>query len=150
MRYRQEATFDHCENNTKLHITQVHCMKKKTIKKDDVVWRLSASPDLARPDAGCFPTWFEAYITSNKIDKALAQNHKLKFAEEASWTPESLQGSGAIGDLLKSATNTVQQMDGVGFYVNNQQDDMRYGKPPYTREEASVQSEASGPVYTYW
>lgn len=94
--------------------------------------------------------WFEAYVTSNKADEALVENSQLAFAEEASWTFESLKESAAFKDLLEHAANTVRQMDGVGFWVNNQQDNMRYGVPPQTIRDVEDQARVHGPPLQYW
>ncbi|KAH6660264.1 hypothetical protein BKA67DRAFT_547462 [Truncatella angustata] len=125
-------------------------MKKKVTKTSPKsIWYFTAEEDMGNPAVGDFPAWFEAYITSNKADEALAQNTGLSFAEEADWTPESFKESGAIDDLLRSAANTVKGMDGIGFWVNNQQDNMRFGVPPHTRQEMLEQANVNEQV-RYW
>lgn len=125
-------------------------MSKKTVKESDSIWYLSSKPTLGDPNEGRFPAWFEAHITSDRANNALEENSSLGFAEEAAWTPEDLQDSGAIDDLLQSAANTVKRMDGVGFWVNNLQDNMRFGQPPHTMADAQEQANAYGPAQRYW
>lgn len=150
VRYRQIATYKSPDNSLHLNMTHVHCMAKKTTKKSAKVWHLSALAAIGNAQAGYFPSWFEANITSRKAEQILKENQGLGFAEEATWTPEVLQESGAIDDLIVSAAQTVKHMDGVGFWVNNQQDDMRYGMPPHTRADVEEQAEARGPPRRYW
>ncbi|ETS87354.1 hypothetical protein PFICI_01182 [Pestalotiopsis fici W106-1] len=149
VRFRQVAIYEHHEGTTKLHITHVHCMKKTTVQKDDIACLIHAYPDLGNPDDGYFPNWFEAYVTSNEIVDAFTENNELEFAQEASWAPDKFKDSGALNDLLDHTTSTLKQMDGVGYWVSNGQDDMRYGRPPHTKQQASQQREASEPG-RYW
>ncbi|KAK6081739.1 hypothetical protein SCUP234_04514 [Seiridium cupressi] len=150
VRYRQLAAFKHHDNRCELHVTHVHCMKKKTTKKSDSVWYLSAYPDLGKPDAGYFPTWFEAYITPTKADQEFAQNRELVFAEETTWTSESLKDAGTIDDMLDCAAATVKHMDGIGYWVDNQQDHKQYSEPPRSRDEVVERAAAPGPEHSYW
>ncbi|KAI4598362.1 hypothetical protein KJ359_002771 [Pestalotiopsis sp. 9143b] len=139
VRLRQVATYDHHKGTAKLHITHVHCMKKKAVVKDKTYSHFQAWPDLGNPSEGIFPKWFEAHITSPDINKALAQNKWLGFAQEASWTTNNFKKSGAFDTLLGVITAMVKQMDGVGYWVNNEQSDPRSSRPPQTQTPSEKQ-----------
>lgn len=149
VRYHQVATYDHHEQSTKLHITHVHCMKKTMVVKKDSFCLIHALPDIGNLDDGYFPNWFEAHITSNQVVTALGENNELGFAQEASWTTAKFKESNALKNLLDHTVSTVKQMDGVGYWVSNGQDDMRHGRPPHTKLQFFQQNEASE-ARKYW
>ncbi|KAI1852363.1 hypothetical protein JX266_002541 [Neoarthrinium moseri] len=150
VRIRQVATFQNRENTCQLHITRVQCMKKAIVAKGDDAFQFRAYADVSIPHDGIAPAWFEAHITSIKADHALRANNSLEFLQEAEWTPESLDKSGAFDDLLRTATSVIKHMDGVGASCDNRLDDLRYGYPPFTKEDVAMQQRASGPAEYYW
>jgi hypothetical protein len=114
-------------------------------------WHFEYVPDLTgQPTDGSFPLWFEASITSTTADRAFAENRDLGFADEASWTPDSLKSAGVFDDLVKSATDVVKQMDGVAYWCDNQQDSTRHGEPPRSKAELKRCARVQAPEVSYW
>ncbi|KAK6842682.1 hypothetical protein PG987_003542 [Apiospora arundinis] len=83
-----------------------------------------------KPGKGIFPVFYEACIKSTVAERAFAKNRTLEFAEEAEWTGKDLKAAGAFKDLVLSATDLVKQMDGIGYWCDNQQKVAIHGKPP--------------------
>jgi hypothetical protein len=154
VRIRQVATYTNQTKTCELDITQVQCMKVTKGNKSTTLWHLTAAPDhKGRPDDGYSPLWYEACVRSTKLDRAFSQNTTLGFAEETEWTTESLKSSGAIDELMKSASDIVKQIDGVAYWCNNQQDSMKHGMPPYSDADARLQETVNNPTnhqYHYW
>ncbi|KAI0136350.1 hypothetical protein BJ170DRAFT_7720 [Xylariales sp. AK1849] len=144
------ATYANPANTCQLDITQVQMMKRRVTSENKDTWFLTASPGAGSPRDGLFPVWYEASVRSTMVDAAFVENEDLGFADEAQWTPKALQQAGAFAELMKSTADTVKQMDGVAYWCNNQQDDMRYGKPPFSQADVRHQNQATAAPVQYW
>lgn len=149
VRIRHVGTYGCTVRDCALEIVQVQNMKVRRVGKGNH-WHLDYVPDLSgTPRDGFFPLWFEASIRSNTADMAFAENRGLGFGDEARWTPEGLKSSGVFDDLVQSATDVVKQMDGVGYWCNNQQDSMKHGEPPRNQADQRRQEQVQG-TESYW
>ncbi|KAI1347563.1 hypothetical protein F5Y01DRAFT_329574 [Xylaria sp. FL0043] len=72
-----------------------------------------------------FPlVWYEASLKSDTFSNAFEQNKKLEFGDEVMWTTEELLKSGAVEELVRKAAKMVENMDGVGFWNDNHQNEL--------------------------
>ncbi|RYP25655.1 hypothetical protein DL767_008295 [Monosporascus sp. MG133] len=102
-------------------------------------------------DKGQPPMWIEASIHSNMVAEAFEENESLEVGDEAKWSAEELSESGVFDDLIRTATQTVKQMDGVGYWSNNRQNSLTHGRPPRSDREASRLYRAPGAYReVYW
>ncbi|KAI0841212.1 hypothetical protein F5Y06DRAFT_308120 [Hypoxylon sp. FL0890] len=88
---------------------------------------------------GQLPTWYEVSVQSELVNKAFRQNRNLELGEEVHWSPEQLRDAGAFDDLIRSTTDMVKKIDGVGYWGDNYQDAMIHGVPPSTGSATSSQ-----------
>lgn len=124
------------------------CLKVDSNK--DKVNYLVAKEGEPHPDLGIFPVFYEACIKSTVAERAFMENKTLDFADEAGWTAKDLKAANVFRDLITSATDLVKQMDGIGFWCDNQQA-MLHEKPPMSTAEARQRAEdQSGGQYNYW
>ncbi|RYP67721.1 hypothetical protein DL770_008559 [Monosporascus sp. CRB-9-2] len=97
------------------------------------------------------PMWIEASIHSNMVSEAFEENESLEVGDEAKWSAEELSESGVFDDLIRTATQTVKQMDGVGYWSNNRQNSLTHGRPPRSDREASRLYRSAGAYKeVYW
>ncbi|KAI1276226.1 hypothetical protein F5Y07DRAFT_367599 [Xylaria sp. FL0933] len=72
-----------------------------------------------------FPlVWYEVSLKSDTFSNAFEQNKKLEFGDEVTWTTEELLKSGAVEELVRKAAKMVENMDGVGFWNDNHQNEL--------------------------
>ncbi|CAJ2512785.1 Uu.00g009040.m01.CDS01 [Anthostomella pinea] len=101
--------------------------------------------------SGHAATWYEATIQSKMVSEALCENRDLEFGDEASWTAEKFQESGAFDELIRTTTDVVKRIDSVGQWEDNYQDAMIHPMPPETRSgEINLPSEAKNHQFQYW
>lgn len=126
-------------------------MNFRVTGQQDKFVQYDAIPSTAVPKEGMFPLWYEACLQSSKINDAFDENRQLGFADEASWSAEKFRTENLFRELVNSATYLTKRMDGVGYWVDNNQGAKAYGKPPANEAEALQQANrGKGLEYHYW
>ncbi|KAI0852774.1 hypothetical protein F5Y00DRAFT_272423 [Daldinia vernicosa] len=120
-----------------LEICEVHDMASRIIGRANNNVTIMFEQYRGNPQRGQLPTWYEASLQSKEINKALKQNRDLEIGEEVSWTPQQLRQEGAFDEIIKSATEMVKKIDGVGYWGNNFQDATIHKIPPWGKETSS-------------
>lgn len=65
--------------------------------------------------------WYETTLKSDTFSAAFKQNEELELGNEVKWTPEELLKRGVVEGLVRKAANMVKNMDGVGYWNDNHQ-----------------------------
>ncbi|RYO77094.1 hypothetical protein DL764_010244 [Monosporascus ibericus] len=134
-----------------LALSEVHDTDGYMEPQGDGTIKYFAGRSSGLPDNGQPPTWIEASIHSNMVAEAFRENESLEVGDEAKWSAEELSESGVLDDLIRTATQTVKQMDGVGYWSNNRQNSLTHGLPPRSDREASRLHRSSGAYKeVYW
>ncbi|KAI0106226.1 hypothetical protein GGR51DRAFT_571531 [Nemania sp. FL0031] len=76
--------------------------------------------------------WYEVSLRSATFSEAFQQNEKLELGDETKWTPE-LHKSGAVEELVRKAAQVVKNMDGIGYWNDNHQDELLRSVAPVAR-----------------
>ncbi|CAJ0545809.1 Ff.00g092820.m01.CDS01 [Fusarium sp. VM40] len=63
---------------------------------------------------GQLAQWFEASVSSMRVDEVMQENSRLEFGEKTRWTPETLDRQDALKAICEPALRMVSQMDQVG------------------------------------
>ncbi|KAM0216634.1 hypothetical protein ACHAPA_007584 [Fusarium lateritium] len=63
---------------------------------------------------GQLAQWFEASVSSIRVDEVLQENARLEFGEKTRWTPEILDRQDALKAICEPVLKMVSQMDQVG------------------------------------
>ncbi|KIL94935.1 hypothetical protein FAVG1_01866 [Fusarium avenaceum] len=63
---------------------------------------------------GQLAQWFEASVSSIRVDEVMQENSSLEFGEKTRWTPETLERQDALKAICEPALRMVSQMDQVG------------------------------------
>ncbi|KAI1470883.1 uncharacterized protein F4812DRAFT_281986 [Daldinia caldariorum] len=113
-----------------LEISEVHDMAPRTVGDSNGDVTIQFQQYGGNQQLGQLPTWYEVSLQSKVINEALQQNRDLELGEKVTWTPQQLQSTGALSDLIMSATEVVKQIDGVGYWGDNFQDGLIHGEPP--------------------
>ncbi|KAK6865171.1 hypothetical protein PG995_001699 [Apiospora arundinis] len=151
VRVRRTSVYSSASHPCELNITQVTEMGVSTKGIVGKVSELVAEESEGKPGKGIFPVFYEACIKSTVAERAFAKNRTLEFAEEAEWTGKDLKAAGAFKDLVLSATDLVKQMDGIGYWCDNQQKVAIHGKPPSSTAEIKKEARARDAVeYNFW
>lgn len=129
VRIRQVCRVQHHNQKTFLDITRV--MPTEAEKEDGIKYRWVRSLLRDNPETGTFSHWFEASISSARLEELLEQNEKLIPGDEADWTVEQLQEERLLGELADAAFDIVKEIDGVGIFCDN-----GHEKRKSTRDEA--------------
>lgn len=143
VRVRQVARLKHQDGKTFLDLTRV--MSTKTLHRGEKIWRLSyfANENLpgryaTRP--GSLSQWYQASISSVRLEELLKLNESLIPGDEAGWTVEQLEDEGVLSDIYCRAIDVVSKIDGVGVTC----DDGRYKQTqqpvPSHREQGTAKS----------
>ncbi|KAI0152151.1 hypothetical protein F4776DRAFT_669940 [Hypoxylon sp. NC0597] len=113
-----------------LEICEVHDMTPLELieTKDQVTVPFKQHPGFQQ--LGQLPTWYEVSIQSELVNEAVQQNQNLELGEEVGWSPEQLEDAGAFDELIRSATDMIKRIDGVGYWGDNYQDAMIHSMPP--------------------
>lgn len=85
---------------------------------------------------GLANVWYEATISSVRVEKALEENAKIEFGEEVQWEETEMEKEGVLKDLSLPSIGMVEQMDQIGAGNDN-------GRSPF---EGSVLSDAEPKV----
>ncbi|KAL7627974.1 hypothetical protein AAE478_002170 [Parahypoxylon ruwenzoriense] len=112
-----------------LEICEVHDMSPTSFTGTDNEATIKFEQYPGNRQLGQLGTWYEATIQSKFIKEALQQNLGLEFGDTASWSPEDFRKVGAFDELIRSTTEMIKNMDGIGYWGNNHQDAMIHGKP---------------------
>lgn len=110
----------------RLYLTEVWELDRLSKTEDQRHLHLRFSRYKIQKDPGMPLMWYEASLKSDIFTAAFAQNAKLELGEEAEWTPAALLDSGIVEQLIRKAATMVKKMDGVGYWNDNQQDELLY------------------------
>ncbi|KAI1170260.1 hypothetical protein F4777DRAFT_595347 [Nemania sp. FL0916] len=129
----------------RLYISEIWEMARLSIVASERRMQLSFARYTGSAEGLGFPlVWYEAVLKPDTISTAFQQNEKLELGEEAKWTPEELLETGALEALVQTAGNMVKQMDGVGYWNDNHQDELLRDAVPV------VKPGRDGYVEKYW
>ncbi|PVH87522.1 hypothetical protein DL98DRAFT_649164 [Cadophora sp. DSE1049] len=103
---------------------------------------LPSNPD--QPPIDKLTTWYEASVTSVKLDGVLKQNENLDLGDETPWTLEDTANMEVSKAIYSPALEMLKQMDRVGQNGHNGSD-YRSRQP----SEHVMQAQASEPV-VWW
>lgn len=94
---------------------------------------------------GLANVWYEASISSVRLEKVFEENAKMEFGEEVQWTEAQLKEEGAFKSLYRPAIGMVEAMDQVGSGNNN-------GRNPFDESILSGAESKIGQLKTglYW
>ena len=70
-------------------------------------------------EKGVFKGWYEATVSSARMEELLQQNEALEPGDEVDWTLEQLEREGVFEDIYQPACQVVKRMDGVGVKCDN-------------------------------
>ncbi|KAF4978082.1 hypothetical protein FZEAL_5472 [Fusarium zealandicum] len=73
------------------------------------------------PGEGPLTQWFEAGISSTRVEEVFKENVGLEFGEKVHWTPEKLKEDRVLTSICEPALRMVSQMDRVGRSNRNGQ-----------------------------
>ncbi|KUI66721.1 hypothetical protein VM1G_01474 [Cytospora mali] len=82
---------------------------------------------------GVFKWWYEASISSARMEELLKQNEALAPGDEVEWTLEQLEQEGVFEDIYRPACQIVKRMDGVGVKCHNGMPQRDVAKAPRSR-----------------
>lgn len=68
---------------------------------------------------GVFKGWYEATVSSARMEELLQQNASLEPGDEVEWTLEQLEREGVFEDIYQLACQIAKRMDGVGVKCDN-------------------------------
>ncbi|KAI5865194.1 hypothetical protein GGS23DRAFT_414036 [Durotheca rogersii] len=105
-----------------LEISEIHDMKPTAVTHTESDKTIKFEQYAGNRALGHPPTWYEAAVRSTIVEDALMQNQNLEFGDEVTWSSKQLREVGAFTDMVSSATEMVQNMDGVGYWNDNLQD----------------------------
>ena len=112
-----------------MNISEVRELQIDFVKGyDSTIWKAAATPESSTKleylgtdlSYKWNYLWQEVSISCPKADHILEQNKTLELGEETSWTPEKLSAVDTLPSLYLPACEMIKQMDGVGFYNNNE------------------------------
>lgn len=118
VRIRQVYRAQHHNRKTFLDITRVMPTEADKGLGGNRYRRVRSLPRDS-PETGVFSQWFEASISSARLEELLQQNERLIPGEEADWTVEQVQKEGLLGELTDEAFAIVKEIDGVGVLCDN-------------------------------
>lgn len=115
--------------NSILEISEIHDMETKFDDRGEEFETYSSEPFPGNRSKGHPSMWFEASIQSSAVISAFRENEDLELGDETTWSPETLCNAGVLEDFIRAANDTVKQMDGVGYWCDNNQDPTIHGRP---------------------
>ncbi|KAJ4424756.1 hypothetical protein N0V82_000475 [Gnomoniopsis sp. IMI 355080] len=71
------------------------------------------------PLTGEFAQWFEASVSSVRLEELLQQNQVLIPGDEVDWSIEQIEKENLLAEMYQQAADVVEKMDGVGVECNN-------------------------------
>ncbi|KAJ4396854.1 hypothetical protein N0V93_001076 [Gnomoniopsis smithogilvyi] len=127
VRARQVCRFQHQDRKTFLDIKRV--LPTKVISSRDPKYRkvrgVLTKSSINNPGAGDnpltgdFAQWFEASLSSVRLEELLQQNQLLIPGDEADWSVEQIEQEKLLIDIYQQAAEFVTKMNGVGVECNN-------------------------------
>lgn len=148
VRVRRVSRYTSLDTKSILNVSEVHELQMEEAVGDNRMiykWFGSSDPSVWLAAFGYkhFFLWHEVSISCPSADEIFEQNKTLELGEEASWTAERLSAVGAVSSLYRPACQMVKQMDGVGFYNNNEMSVQT--DPSYSFAET-----VTAPPYYFW
>lgn len=112
--------YDSCDGGSVLHLTEIQSLEVESRSIDGKPTTLFLSgPDKDDNPTERLTTWWEASISSVKLDQALEENRGLELGNAPTWTSEELMASMAAADLCLPACDMLKQMDLIGQQNQN-------------------------------
>lgn len=146
-RYRSQ------NNKSSLNISEVRELQMFDVPGDGcTIWKAIASTQshtkILDPFQGqkynMLYLWHEASISCPEADEIFEQNKNIELGEEARWNSKDLTDIGAMQCLYQPACEMLKQMDGVGFYNDNEID------AEAVLRASRTQSQAEKKPYYFW
>lgn len=117
VRIRQVRRFQTQSKKTLLDITRVFPTEVKNFP--GTKYRAVRSLPNDDCEKGVFKGWYEASVSSARMEELLKQNETLAPGDEVEWTFEQLEKEGVFEDIYQPACQIVKSMDGVGVKCDN-------------------------------
>lgn len=117
VKIRQVVRAQHQTQGLFLDITRV--MPTEVVEEIRDRHRLVRTLQRDNLQTGTFSQWFEASISSARIEELMKQNEKLVPGDQAEWSVEQLQEEGLFKELANEVFSLVREIDGVGVACNN-------------------------------
>lgn len=127
VRARQVCRFQHQNKKTYLDITRI--LPTRVVTSQDPKYRkvrgVLAKSSVDNPCAGDNPVtgefaqWFEASVSSVRLEELLQQNQDMIPGEEADWSVEQIEQEKLLTEIYQQAAEIVAKMDGVGVECDN-------------------------------
>lgn len=127
VRARQVCRFQHQNKKTYLDITRI--LPTRLVTSQDPKYRkvrgVLAKSSVDKPCAGDnpltgeFAQWFEASVSSVRLEELLQQNQDMIPGDEADWSVEQIEQEKLMTDIYQQAAEIVKKMDGVGVECDN-------------------------------
>ncbi|SPO00907.1 uncharacterized protein DNG_03655 [Cephalotrichum gorgonifer] len=140
VRVRHVARYrDGHRGNTVLNITMWQATNTEWDAVDDNdrgTRHIRVEPSENDDTKGLANVWYEASISSVRLEKVLEENATIEFGDEVKWAKAKLKEEGVFKNLYHPAIGMVEQMDGIGSSNNN-------GRNPFA---GSVLSEAESKI----
>lgn len=112
--------YDSRDDESVLHLTEIQSLQVESRTVDGRSKTLFLTdPDNDDDPAERLTTWWEASVSSVKLDKAFEENNGLELGDAPTWTLEDLLASEVTAALCVPACDMVKQMDVVGQYNYN-------------------------------
>lgn len=149
VRVRHIARYrDGKDGNTLLNITMWQATNMDLDAVDDgnhSTRHIKVEPSENDDTKGLANVWYEASISSVRLEKVFEENAKMEFGEEVQWTEAQLKEEGAFKSLYRPAIGMVEAMDQVGSGNNN-------GRNPFDESILSGAESKIGQLKTglYW
>ncbi|KAK7757727.1 hypothetical protein SLS62_000105 [Diatrype stigma] len=138
--------------NSMLEISEIHDMETRFDDRGEEFETYSSESFPGNRSKGHPSMWFEASIQSTAFSSAFRENEVLELGDETTWSPEALCNAGALENLIRAANDTVKQMDGVGYWCDNNQDPTAHGRPAGSAQSMADLEHRRPGVYKdiYW
>lgn len=127
VRARQVCRFQHQNKKTFLDIKRI--LPTKVINSRDPKYRrvrgVLTKSSIDNPHAGDdpltgeFAQWFEASVSSIRLEELLQQNQDLIPGDEPGWSVQQIEQEKLLTDIYEQAAEIVKKMNGVGVDCNN-------------------------------
>lgn len=118
VRMRQVCRLQHQNQKTYLNVTQICPTLKIEEESTAAYWtvRRLTSDNL---ETGIFSQWFEASVSSARLEELLEQNKSLIPGDEAEWTVEQLLQENLLAELYQQTAEIVKKINGIGVICDN-------------------------------
>lgn len=138
VRARQVCRFIHQNKKTFLYLTRtLPTMDKPSAdpayrKVKGVLAKCTSENPAAGDDRanGEFAQFFEASVSSVRLEELLSQNRSLVPGDQVDWTVQQIEEEGLLAEMYTQAAELVKGIDGVGVECDNGHDLRRREEPP--------------------